>query len=86
MVTKNKQKASGNKKLKIFYIDTHTNFITIYLGAKTKKIFEKLLSLGVILRPLDNYGLKNFLRVTIGTKSECQKFVKMLKITMSQIS
>tara|TARA_B100000959_G_scaffold52461_1_gene54545 strand:+ start:622 stop:1731 length:1110 start_codon:yes stop_codon:yes gene_type:complete len=74
------------KKLKIFYIDTHTNFITIYLGAKTKKIFEKLLSLGVILRPLDNYGLKNFLRVTIGTKSECQKFVKMLKITMSQIS
>tara|TARA_B100001996_G_scaffold334500_1_gene284659 strand:+ start:1208 stop:2317 length:1110 start_codon:yes stop_codon:yes gene_type:complete len=74
------------KKLKIFYIDTHTNFITIYLGTKTKKVFEKLLSLGVILRPLDNYGLKNFLRVTIGTKNECQKFIRTLKTIMSKIS
>ena len=77
---------SAFKKLKIFYIDTHTNFITIYLGANTQKIFKKLLSFGIILRPLDNYGLKNFLRVTIGTKYECKKFVKMLKIAMDQTS
>jgi len=77
---------SAFKKLKIFYIDTHTNFITIYLGANTQKIFKKLLSFGIILRPLDNYGLKNFLRVTIGTKYECKKFVKMLKTAMDQTS
>ena len=35
---------------------------------------------GVILRPLDNYGLKNYLRVTIGTPKENSLFISKLKL------
>ena len=44
-------------KLGIVYLNTYTNFITIHLGSKTQEIYEILLSEGVILRPLENYGL-----------------------------
>ena len=58
------------------YLNTHTNFITICLGSKAQKIYEILLSEGVILRALENYGLPNYLRVTIGTEEENKMFIK----------
>ena len=66
-------------KLGILYLNTYTNFITICLGSKTEEIYETLLSEGVILRPLENYGLPSYLRVTIGTKEENSMFIKKLK-------
>jgi histidinol-phosphate aminotransferase len=66
-------------KLGIVYLNTYTNFITIHLGSKTQEIYEILLSEGVILRPLENYGLPGYLRVTIGTKEENNMFIRKLK-------
>ncbi len=66
--------------LKISYLDTYTNFITINLGKHANLIYKKLLMNGVILRPLDNYGLKNYLRVTIGTPKENSLFISKLKL------
>ena len=66
-------------KLGIAYLNTYTNFITIHLGSKTQEIYEILLSEGVILRPLENYGLPGYLRVTIGTKEENNMFIRKLK-------
>ena len=66
-------------KLGITYLNTYTNFITIYLGSKTQEIYEILLSEGMILRPLENYGLPGYLRVTIGTKEENNMFIRKLK-------
>ena len=66
-------------------LDSNTNFLTINLGANANFVFQKLLSLGVILRPLQNYGLKNYLRVTIGKKTECNTFIKKLKKVLSLI-
>ena len=67
-------------KLNLKYINSYANFITINFGSKTKKIFESLLSSGVILRPLENYGMNGYLRMTIGTTNECNKFIKCLKM------
>ena len=61
---------SSFDNLDVSYLTSYTNFLTIKLGQKTKKIFNELLSQGVILRPLDNYNLSQYLRVTIGSKSE----------------
>ena len=73
-------------KLDIKYLDSYTNFLTIYLGKNANDVFEKLLENGVILRPLDNYNLKSYLRVTIGTRQENKSFIKSLKKVMSKIN
>ena len=72
-------------KLGILYLNTYTNFITIHLGSRTQKIYEILLSEGVILRPLENYGLPSYLRVTIGTKEENNMFIRKLKKSLKEL-
>ena len=66
-------------KLNLTFIDSYANFITIKFGNATKFIFNKLLQSGIILRPLDNYKLPNYLRLTIGTFKECKLFISSLK-------
>ena len=72
-------------QLKISYLKSSTNFITFYLGNKTHQLYEMLLSEGVILRSLENYGLPSYLRVTVGTKDENIMFIKKLKKSLKRI-
>ena len=48
-------------------------------NAEARIIYEELLKRGVIVRPLEEYGMKNHLRVTIGTTEENKLFVQALK-------
>lgn len=66
-------------RLKIKYIPSAANFILIDLRQDGLKIFNKLLKEGVIVRDMRQYGLKDFIRVTIGTEKENRKFVEALK-------
>jgi histidinol-phosphate aminotransferase len=54
------------------------NFILIDVKRDCKPVFEKLMSRGVIVRPMAEYGFRNFIRVTIGTASQNEKFIKEL--------
>lgn len=65
-------------RLKIDYISSAANFILIDIGQDGLAIFNKLLRQGVIVRDMRQYGLKNFIRVTIGTQKENKKFIKAL--------
>jgi histidinol-phosphate aminotransferase len=38
-------------------------------------IYRRLLEQGVIVRPVANYGLPEFLRVTVGLAAENQRFL-----------
>lgn len=67
------------KKLGFFYVPTETNFIFLDLKEDSEIVFEKLLKKGVIVRPGKIYGCPNFIRVTIGTAYENQKFILALK-------
>ena len=67
------------KKLGFFYVPTETNFIFLDLKEDSEIVFEKLLKKGVIIRPGKIYGCPNFIRVTIGTTYENQKFILALK-------
>jgi histidinol-phosphate aminotransferase len=43
---------------------------------KAKKFYEKLKSKGIILRSTEyGYKIKNMLRLTIGSRTDCQKFI-----------
>ncbi len=67
------------EKLNLFYLPTETNFIFIDLKEDSQLFFEKLLQRGVIIRPGKMYGTPTFIRVTIGTQYENEKFVQALK-------
>jgi histidinol-phosphate aminotransferase len=44
-------------------------------GRAAREIFEQLLRMGIIIRPLTSYGLPDFLRVSVGTEEENQGFL-----------
>ncbi len=72
------------KKLSITYLGTNCNFLTFKAGAGSIKLFTYLLSQGIIVRPLANYKLPDYLRVSIGTSKDINKFIKHLKIFYSE--
>ncbi len=65
-------------KLSISYLGTYCNFITFDVGPNSKKLFDYMLKKSIVLRPLDNYKLPNYLRVSIGTQNDMKKFSKAL--------
>lgn len=67
------------KELGLFYVPTEANFIFIDLKENSGAIFEKLLKKGIIVRPGKTWGCPDFIRVTIGTDYENQKFIQALK-------
>jgi len=55
-----------------------TNFILVDFGKDAGEAYTKLLKLGVIARPVKNYGFPNHLRVSLGTHAENIRFVEAL--------
>jgi len=58
------------------YVAGHANFLLVETG-DVPRVFEALLRLGVIVRPLGK-DLPEHIRVTIGTREENEKFIKAL--------
>ncbi|NPA71891.1 MAG: histidinol-phosphate transaminase [Gammaproteobacteria bacterium] len=73
-------------QLNIEHIPSVGNFVCINLGEKALEINERLLHEGVIVRPVANYGLTDFLRVSIGTQVENQHFIDALKSILQDIT
>lgn len=64
--------------LKLTFIPSLANFVTFDCGRDAGPVNQALLREGVIVRPLANYGLKNHLRVSIGTERENARFIEAL--------
>jgi len=61
------------------YIPTHANFLMVDLRKNSKEVFIELQKRGVIIRTGDIFGMDTFIRVTIGTQEENQRFIASLK-------
>jgi histidinol-phosphate aminotransferase len=48
------------------------------------RVYEALLRRGVIVRPVGNYGLPNWLRVTVGLPAENERFLAALAVASSK--
>jgi histidinol-phosphate aminotransferase len=66
-------------KLGLAYVPSVANFILIDVGRDGMGVFREMLKYGVIVRDMKQYGLKNYIRVTVGTKKENERFIKVLK-------
>lgn len=58
------------KPLGVEWVPSQTNFLLVKLPVAGKAVYEAMLRRGVILRPMDGYGLPNYLRISIGTQAE----------------
>ena len=65
-------------ELGLDWIPTAANFISINIRQSGREVFEKMLQRGVIVRPVDNYGMPDFLRITIGSTEENQRCIEVL--------
>jgi histidinol-phosphate aminotransferase len=74
-----KQIHQGLDELGLSYLPTSTNFITFNCNTDALPIYEKLLQKGIIVRPLHPYHMNNYLRVTVGTQMQNDRFIKELK-------
>lgn len=61
------------------FLSSVANFILVDTGKDGMEVFKSMLKFGVIVRDMKQYGLKNFIRVTIGTRKENERFVRILR-------
>lgn len=60
------------------YIPSKGNFITLDLKQPAEPIYQKLLTQGVIVRPIGVYGMPTHLRISIGLPQENDRFFEAL--------
>jgi histidinol-phosphate aminotransferase len=73
-----KQLESAFQKLHLEFIPSFGNFISFKVD-KASKVYEALLRSGVIVRPVANYEMPDYLRVSIGLKEENERFIQALE-------
>ena len=60
------------------YIPSVANFVTVDVQRPAAAVYDRLLYQGIIVRPVENYGLPDHLRVTVGTEQENCAFIGAL--------
>ncbi len=66
-------------KMGLGYVPSVANFILIDVEKDGREVFKSMLKFGVIVREMSQYGLKNFIRLTIGSQKENQRSVRVLR-------
>ncbi len=72
------QLTQGLDELGLSYIPSYGNFVSFHV-ANAARIYRCLLEAGVIVRPIANYAMPDYLRVSIGLKTENERFLTALK-------
>ncbi len=71
-------------KLGLDYVPSQTNFVFIHLKHDSQVVYQRLLDRGVIARSGGVFGCPNWLRVTVGTQEENQRFIQALSEVMGR--
>ncbi len=71
-------------RLNLGYIPSVGNFISFKVpnGSDSMTVYADLLGKGVIVRPVANYGMPEYLRVSIGTMAENRVFIAALEAVL----
>lgn len=67
------------KKLGLEYLPSQANFILVNVARDGQEVFQELLRSGMIVRAMGAYGLRQWLRITIGRRSQNVQLIRLLK-------
>ncbi|WP_198265553.1 histidinol-phosphate transaminase [sulfur-oxidizing endosymbiont of Gigantopelta aegis] len=73
-------------QLGLDYIPSAGNFICVNIGTECAQIYEKLLYEGVITRPVANYQMPEFLRISLGSMDENKRVINALQNVLGKLS
>jgi len=65
------------RRLKLDFVPSQANFILTDVG-DARAVYERLLSLGVIVRPMNGYGLPRHVRISVGLPEENRRLIAAL--------
>lgn len=65
--------------LGVEFIRTHTNFFLIKVSMGAKKIYELMLKEGIIIRSMESFGFRDYIRINVGLPGENERFIRTLK-------
>jgi histidinol-phosphate aminotransferase len=66
------------KAMQLWCAPSACNFLLVHFGARAERIYERLLRVGLIVRPVAGYGLPEYLRVSIGLPEENDRLLREL--------
>jgi histidinol-phosphate aminotransferase len=75
------QMLQGFQALGLDHIHSFGNFVCVKVGSPQRSaasVFQALLKRGVIVRPVGNYGMPDYLRVSIGLPEHNSRFLSVL--------
>lgn len=78
-----KQYAAAFEKMGLDFIPSIANFISVDLKQDAMPIYDALLREGVIVRPVANYNMPTFLRITVGSKEQNDRALTALEKVLS---
>jgi histidinol-phosphate aminotransferase len=73
---------NGLRRLGLSWAPSHANFLLVEVG-DAGAVYARLLRQGVIVRPVANYGLPAWLRVTVGLPAENRRFLAALETALA---
>lgn len=73
-------------ELGLEFLPTEANFVFVNLGVDSKEAFQRLLRLGVVVRPGFIWDLNSWARVTIGTQYDNEKFIAALEAVLRDMA
>jgi histidinol-phosphate aminotransferase len=73
------------ERLGLNTIPTQANFFLIQVPTDAKTIYEAMLRRGVIIRPMNSYGMDRFIRINAGLPEENERFIQALADTLREL-
>jgi len=63
------------------FVPSVANFFLVFTPQKGEEVYQALLRLGVIVRPMEAYGFDHAIRVSVGLRTENERFLDALDHT-----
>lgn len=73
-----RQLEAGFRSLGLDYIPSAGNFISVRVADSALPVYEALLRAGIIVRPVENYDMPGYLRITVGLENENRRCLDAL--------
>lgn len=72
--------------LGLFTIPSQSNFVTFRPEYNPQLVYERLLRRGVVVRPAGFFYMPDWVRVTVGTREQNERFITALKAVLDELA